>query len=144
MPSKMIRHPKHDNGKGKGVADDKNRAKRARLDFAACTPAGPTIREPASVDFSYSSSDDDVPTQLATTVPAEGILKQVEAFELGECSKDVAVRKHSVEAASYAISSPHEVKQSASPVVPSEPIQALHDQQIRSKISCAADKRKAR
>lgn len=74
-------------GKNISVVHDQNRAKRCRY-FTPCTPTGLTIREPSNIDCS-SSSDDDVPIQLATTLPSHDILKEVEISEKGECSKGI-------------------------------------------------------
>lgn len=63
---------------------------------------------------------------------------------------NVAERKRSLEAMSYAVSPLHQWEQnspelnSVSPAVPFELMQAPSDQQIRSNVNCTPEKRKAR
>jgi hypothetical protein len=68
------------------VLDDHNPTKICHLDSTLCNQRSLIIREPSTIDFSYSSSDDDEPIQLATTLPTQSTLKQIGVFELGECS----------------------------------------------------------
>jgi hypothetical protein len=73
------------------VVDEQNPAKRRRLDSTPCTQRSLIIREPSTADFSYSSSDDDAPIQLAAIVPTQSYVKQIKVFETGECSKGIFI-----------------------------------------------------